>query len=81
MNTQPQAFSFRRRQYDAQARHLITHQVAGLPLVRAGGIANAFDDRVRVDFTEAVRAPVLHGAPQPGLDFALLGGEPYARWI
>lgn len=74
-------FTYRRTNYEGKARRLLDHLTAGLPLVRVGGIANAFDDRVRVDFTEAVRAPLLHGAPQPGLDFALLGGEPYARWV
>lgn len=79
MTTAP--FTYRRHAHSRRALSLLTHLNAQLPLVRVGGIQNAFDDRVRVDFTEAVRAPVLRNAPQPDLDFAMLGGEPYARWV
>jgi len=55
--------------------------VAKLALVCVGGIRNAFDDRVREDFTDASLSAVRLTNGFTPLDFALSGGEPYAIWF
>jgi len=74
-------FTIRRREHGREAAYLLNHLTAGIPLVRVGGIRNAFDPSVREDFSAAVLTPGSRKAPRPDLDCCLLGGEPYARWI
>ena len=75
-------FTFRRQAHGDDPTHLLAHVLARVNLVRQGGIRNGFDQNVREDFTSVALLGIRRaGDPIPALDFALNGGEPYARWI
>lgn len=78
-----QAFTSKRDYSEAFKRFefLDLHRVAKLPLVRAGGISGAFDQGVREDFTHASLERARSSCAWPTLDFALMGGEPFANWV
>lgn len=70
------------KHFNNEAASLVCRVVAGIPLVEAGGFRDIFDSAVREDFTDVVLGSARRaGDITPRLGFALIGGEPYSRWI